>query len=134
VDNNGPCRGTKREKSKSKNKNIWRRIRILLQPTSNWGPASRNLTPSRTLTHTPSSGIMISFIISNSKNCERGIIIFSRYLEGTAGAYDSVRDTIVLVNGQPMMVQPSIATTQKLPGPSILKNSSKTDLITSQQV
>ncbi|KAK1128477.1 hypothetical protein K0M31_002937 [Melipona bicolor] len=52
------------------------------------------------------------------------------------GGYNSVRDTIVLVNGQPMMVQPSSTsgTAQKLPGPSILKNSSKTDLITSQQV
>ncbi|XP_012219206.1 sodium- and chloride-dependent glycine transporter 1 [Linepithema humile] len=108
FDSNGPCRGTGRQKSKSKDKSIWSRIKILLQPTSNWGPASRNLTPSRTLTHTLSSG--------------------------PPGAYDSVRDTIVLVNGQPMMVQPTIATAQKLPGPSILKNSSKTDLITSQQV
>lgn len=63
-----------------------------------------------------------------------GIVIFFLCLEGPPGTYDSVRDTIVLVNGQPMMVQPSIATAQKLPGPSILKNSSKTDLITSQQV
>ncbi|XP_050452102.1 sodium- and chloride-dependent glycine transporter 1-like isoform X2 [Cataglyphis hispanica] len=97
----------KSKKRKGKNKNIWDCIKILLQPTSNWGPASRNsFTPSKTLT--PSSG--------------------------PPGGYDSVRDTIILVNGQPMMVQPSSATTQKLPGPSILKNSSKTDLITSQQV
>ena len=59
-----------------------------------------------------------------------------------------MRDTIVLVNGQPMTVQgggigigggggstaSAAGSTQKLPGPSILKNSSKTDLITSQQV
>lgn len=58
------------------------------------------------------------------------------YNTGPPGGYNSVRDTIVLVNGQPMMVQPSSTsgTAQKLPGPSILKNSSKTDLITSQQV
>ncbi|XP_029665148.1 sodium- and chloride-dependent glycine transporter 1-like [Formica exsecta] len=101
----------KSKKRKGKNKNIWDRIKILLQPTSNWGPVSRNsFTPSKTLIHTPSSG--------------------------PPGAYDSVRDTIILVNGQPMMVQPpsAVTTTQKLPGPSILKNSSKTDLITSQQV
>ncbi|XP_076664285.1 sodium- and chloride-dependent glycine transporter 1 isoform X2 [Andrena cerasifolii] len=96
---------------RSKRTTVWQRAKLLLQPTSGWGPASRNLsTPSRTLTHTPSSG--------------------------PACGYDSVRDTIVLVNGQPMMVQPSgtSGTAQKLPGPSILKNSSKTDLITSQQV
>ncbi|XP_076656020.1 sodium- and chloride-dependent glycine transporter 1 [Halictus rubicundus] len=93
---------------RNKGQTIWCRAKMLLQPTPDWGPASRNTsTPSRTLTHTPSPG-----------------------------GYDSVRDTIVLVNGQPMMLQPSGAsgTTQKLPGPSILKNSSKTDLITSQQV
>ncbi|XP_046834416.1 sodium- and chloride-dependent glycine transporter 1-like [Vespa crabro] len=106
-------RGGKTKQSKNKNRKVWYRARMLLQPTSDWGPASRNvtLTPSRTLTHTPSPG--------------------------PPGGYDSVRDTIVLVNGQPMMVQPSsggTSTTQKLPGPSILKNSSKTDLITSQQV
>ncbi|XP_011633124.1 LOW QUALITY PROTEIN: sodium- and chloride-dependent glycine transporter 1 [Pogonomyrmex barbatus] len=108
LDNNESCQKVEK-KDKTKNKNVWKRIKILLQPTSNWGPASRNsLTPSRTLT--PLSAI--------------------------PGTYDSVRDTIILVNGQPMMVQsPSvIPTVQKLPGPSILKNSSKTDLITSQQV
>ncbi|XP_003701757.1 sodium- and chloride-dependent glycine transporter 1 [Megachile rotundata] len=96
---------------KSKSKSVWWRAKMLLQPTSDWGPAARNpSTPSRTLTHTPSPG--------------------------PPGGYDSVRDTIVLVNGQPMMVQPSSTsgTAQKLPGPSILKNSSKSDLITSQQV
>ncbi|KMQ97973.1 sodium- and chloride-dependent glycine transporter 2-like protein [Lasius niger] len=99
----------KPKRGKGKNKSVWNRVKLLLQPTSNWGPASRNsLTPSRTLTRSPSSG--------------------------PAGTYDSVRDTIILVNGQPMMVQPASAVTQKLPGPSILKNSSKTDLITSQQV
>lgn len=101
----------KSKRGKGKNKNVWDRAKILLQPTSNWGPASRNsLTPSKTLIRTPSSG--------------------------PPGAYNSVRDTIILVNGQPMMVQPpsAVNTTQKLPGPSILKNSSKTDLITSQQV
>ncbi|XP_058798606.1 sodium- and chloride-dependent glycine transporter 1-like isoform X3 [Phymastichus coffea] len=92
---------------------VWKRARKLLQPTSDWGPASRNpLTPSRTLPHTPSPG-------------------------GGCG-YESVCDTIVLVNGQPMTVQGAAvnnpASSQKLPGPSILKNSSKTDLITSQQV
>nr|XP_050868486.1 sodium- and chloride-dependent glycine transporter 1-like [Vespula vulgaris]XP_050868487.1 sodium- and chloride-dependent glycine transporter 1-like [Vespula vulgaris]XP_050868488.1 sodium- and chloride-dependent glycine transporter 1-like [Vespula vulgaris] len=105
-------RGGKTKQNKSKNRSVWCRAKMLLQPTSDWGPATRNitLTPSRTLTHTPSPG--------------------------PPGGYDSVRDTIVLVNGQPMMVQPSsgTSTTQKLPGPSILKNSSKTDLITSQQV
>ncbi|XP_035724694.1 sodium- and chloride-dependent glycine transporter 1-like isoform X1 [Vespa mandarinia] len=106
-------RGGKTKQSKNKNRKVWYRARMLLQPTSDWGPAAPNvtLTPSRTLTHTPSPG--------------------------PPGGYDSVRDTIVLVNGQPMMVQPSsggTSTTQKLPGPSILKNSSKTDLITSQQV
>ncbi|XP_032668330.1 sodium- and chloride-dependent glycine transporter 1-like [Odontomachus brunneus] len=109
LDNDDSCQRRNKEKSKGKDKNVWDCVKILLQPTSNWGPASRNsLTLSRTLA-TPSPGCT---------------------------AYDSVRDTIVLVNGQPMMVQPSntIATTQKLPGPSILKNSSKTDLITSQQV
>nr|XP_031836693.1 sodium- and chloride-dependent glycine transporter 2-like isoform X3 [Nomia melanderi] len=96
---------------RNKGKNVWCRTKLLLQPTTDWGPAARNpSTPSRTLTHTPSPG--------------------------PPGGYDSVRDTIVLVNGQPMMLQPSSTsgTTQKLPGPSILKNSSKTDLITSQQV
>lgn len=55
---------------------------------------------------------------------------------GQAGGYDSVRDTIVLVNGQPIMLHSSgtSGATQKLPGPSILKNSSKAELITSQQV
>lgn len=47
----------KPKKGNGKNKSVWNRIKILLQPTSNWGPASRNfLTPSRTLTRTPSSG------------------------------------------------------------------------------
>lgn len=47
----------KSKKRKGKNKNIWDRIKILLQPTSNWGPVSRNsFTPSKTLIHTPSSG------------------------------------------------------------------------------
>ncbi|XP_077263039.1 sodium- and chloride-dependent glycine transporter 1 [Temnothorax americanus] len=108
-DDNGSCQKGKKEKGKSKSKNVWNHIKILLQPTSKWGPASRNsITPSRTL------------IASLA----------------TTGGYDSVRDTIILVNGQPMMVQPPsvIPTAQKLPGPSILKNSSKTDLITSQQV
>lgn len=46
---------------------------------------------------------------------------------GPTGDYESIRDTIVLVNGQPMMIQPSsgsctTGTTQKLPGPLILKN------------
>ncbi|EFN61826.1 Sodium- and chloride-dependent glycine transporter 2 [Camponotus floridanus] len=100
----------KAKRGKGKNKNAWNRIKILLQPTSNWGPSQNSFTPSKTLTRTSSSG--------------------------PPGTYDSVRDTIILVNGQPMMVQPpsTVPTTQKLPGPSILKNSSKTDLITSQQV
>ncbi|XP_014207594.1 sodium- and chloride-dependent glycine transporter 1-like isoform X2 [Copidosoma floridanum] len=96
----------------SNNESVWCRARKLLQPTPDWGPASRNpLTPSRTVPHTPSPG-------------------------GQCG-YDSVRDTIVLVNGQPMTTQGASAeagSSQKLPGPSILKNSSKTDLISSQQV
>ncbi|KAG5336207.1 SC6A5 protein, partial [Acromyrmex heyeri] len=99
------CQKAEKEKGKDKRKNIWNRIKILMQPTSKWRPASQNsLTPFRTLTTS---------------------------LE----AYDSVQDTIILMNGQPMM-QPSsvIPPAQKLPGPSILKNSSKTDLITSQQV
>ncbi|KAG7196775.1 hypothetical protein KM043_013113 [Ampulex compressa] len=112
VDNRIPCqRDVRGRMSKGKDKDIWYRMKMLLQPTSDWGPATRNtLTPSRTLTHTPSLG--------------------------PHEEYNSVRDTIVLVNGQPMMIQPSSATgvAQKLPGPSILKNSSKTDLITSQQV
>lgn len=42
---------------KSNGKNVWWRAKMLLQPTSDWGPASRNpSTPSRTLTHTPSPG------------------------------------------------------------------------------
>lgn len=42
---------------KSKRTTVWQRAKLLLQPTSDWGPASRNLsTPSRTLTHTPSPG------------------------------------------------------------------------------
>ncbi|XP_063978834.1 sodium- and chloride-dependent glycine transporter 1-like isoform X2 [Diachasmimorpha longicaudata] len=104
-------RSSERVRQKKKTDSVWARARMLLQPTAEWRPASRNpLTPSRTLTHTPPPG--------------------------QPGGYDSVRDTIVLVNGQPMMLQPSISsgTTQKLPGPSILKNSSKADLITSQQV
>ncbi|XP_008203539.1 sodium- and chloride-dependent glycine transporter 1 isoform X2 [Nasonia vitripennis] len=107
----------------SGNDSVWSRARKLLQPTSDWGPATRNpLTPSRTLPHTPSPVKTIS--------------------SGPQCGYDSVRDTIVLVNGQPMTVQgatggtgiPGSGSSQKLPGPSILKNSSKTDLITSQQV
>ncbi|XP_076287813.1 sodium- and chloride-dependent glycine transporter 2 isoform X2 [Lasioglossum baleicum] len=104
-------RDSKGRTKRNKGQTIWCRAKMLLQPTPDWGPASRNTsTPSRTLTHTPSPG--------------------------APGGYDSVRDTIVLVNGQPMMLQPSSASgaAQKLPGPSILKNSSKTDLITSQQV
>ncbi|XP_034942351.1 sodium- and chloride-dependent glycine transporter 1 [Chelonus insularis] len=91
---------------------VWEKARRLLQPTAEWKPASRNpLTPTRTN-------------VSNTQPL------------GHQGGYDSIRDTIVLVNGQPMMIQPSSTsgTTQKLPGPSILKNSSKPDLITSQQV
>ncbi|XP_057326687.1 sodium- and chloride-dependent glycine transporter 1-like [Microplitis mediator] len=83
---------------------IWGRARMLLQPTSDWKPASQNsVTPSRTLTNPHSLG-------------QHG--------------YESVHDTIILVNGQPVIQPPS----SKLPGPSILKNSSKVDLITSQQV
>ena len=44
-------------KIKRKKDSICERARILLQPTTEWGPAIRNpLTPSRTLTHTPPSG------------------------------------------------------------------------------
>lgn len=47
----------KPKRGKGKNKSVWNRVKLLLQPTSNWGPASRNsLTPSRTLTRPPSSG------------------------------------------------------------------------------
>ncbi|XP_012055742.1 PREDICTED: sodium- and chloride-dependent glycine transporter 1 [Atta cephalotes] len=101
------CQKVEKEKGKDKRK-MWNRIKILMQPTSKWRPASQNsLTPFRTLT--------ASLAISE--------------------AYDSVRDTIILMNGQPMMRPPSvIPSAQKLPGPSILKNSSKTDLITLQQV
>ncbi|XP_015607712.1 sodium- and chloride-dependent glycine transporter 1 isoform X2 [Cephus cinctus] len=107
LDANG-SQSKNKDRGNEKNNSVWSRARRLLQPTSDWGPATRHpLTPSRTLTHTL-----------------------------PPGGYDSVRDTIVLVNGQPMMVQPpgSTGVSQKLPGPSILKNSSKTDLITSQQV
>ncbi|KYQ55298.1 Sodium- and chloride-dependent glycine transporter 2 [Trachymyrmex zeteki] len=106
LDDKGSCQKAEKEKGKDKKKNIWNRIHILLQPTSKWRPASQNsLTPSRTLM-------------------------------ASLEAYDPVRDTIILMNGQPMMVPPPsvIPSAQKLPGPSILKNSSKTDLITSQQV
>lgn len=41
---------------KGKNKNVWNRIKILLQPTSNWGPSQNSFTPSKTLTRTSSSG------------------------------------------------------------------------------
>ena len=42
---------------RSNGKNVWWRAKMLLQPTSDWGPAARNSsTPSRTLTHTPSPG------------------------------------------------------------------------------
>lgn len=58
----------KPKKRKDKNKNIWDCIKILLQPTSNWGPASRNsFTPSKTLT--PSSGNdCLSFRMSMNYN------------------------------------------------------------------
>ncbi|XP_043464150.1 sodium- and chloride-dependent glycine transporter 1-like [Leptopilina heterotoma] len=104
--------GSQRVGRKGIDESVWCRARMLLQPTLDWGPASRNhLTPSRTMTYSQSP------------------------VGGPLG-YESVRDTIVLVNGQPMTVQPanSMGSSQKLPGPSILKNSSKTDLITSQQV
>ncbi|XP_011346453.2 sodium- and chloride-dependent glycine transporter 1 [Ooceraea biroi] len=105
FDNSENCHKTEKEKSKGmKGKTVWDRVKILLQPTSDWGPASQNsLTPSKALTHTPSLGAI--------------------------GTYDSVRDTMILVNDQPMLVQPPSA--EKLPGPSILKNSSKTELISS---
>lgn len=35
-----------KEKSKDNSKNMWERVKILLQPTSKWGPAQN---PSRTL-------------------------------------------------------------------------------------
>ncbi|KAG7196773.1 hypothetical protein KM043_013113 [Ampulex compressa] len=56
VDNRIPCqRDVRGRMSKGKDKDIWYRMKMLLQPTSDWGPATRNtLTPSRTLTHTPS--------------------------------------------------------------------------------
>ncbi|XP_043268038.1 sodium- and chloride-dependent glycine transporter 2-like isoform X2 [Venturia canescens] len=98
------------EKSKRRNDSVWERARKLLQPTAEWRPASKNSsTPSRTLSHAPSAG--------------------------QSGGYNSV-DTIVLVNGQPMMYEPQRApgNGKILPGPSILKNSSKADLITSEQV
>ncbi|KAK0162879.1 hypothetical protein PV327_006618 [Microctonus hyperodae] len=105
-------RSSEQVKQKKKCGSVWERARILLQPTAEWKPSARNeLTPSRNLTHTPPPG--------------------------QAGGYDSVRDTIVLVNGQPIMLHSSGTSgsaTQKLPGPSILKNSSKAELITSQQV
>ncbi|KAF7991044.1 hypothetical protein HCN44_000859 [Aphidius gifuensis] len=106
-------RSSERVKKKRKKESIWIRARILLQATPEWRPASKNFSSSRNLTNTSLPG----------------------------QAYDSVRDTIVLVNGQPLVQQPPPTTTtvsssssQKLPGPSILKNSSKADLITSQQV
>uniref|UniRef100_A0ABD2XN74 Transporter n=1 Tax=Trichogramma kaykai TaxID=54128 RepID=A0ABD2XN74_9HYME len=93
---------------------LWRRARKLLQPTPDWGPAGRNpLTPSRTLPHTPSPVPTIS--------------------AGAQCGYDSVTNTLLLVNGEPITLHQS-ASSQKLPGPSILKNPSKTDLVTSQQV
>jgi len=46
----------KAKRGKGKNKNVWNRIKILLQPTSNWGPSQYSFTPSKTLTRTPSSG------------------------------------------------------------------------------
>ncbi|XP_012279618.1 sodium- and chloride-dependent glycine transporter 1 [Orussus abietinus] len=100
-----PGRG--KSKGAGGNGSVWSRARALLRPTSSWGPATRS--PSRTLARTPSLG--------------------------QPGGYDSVRDTIVLV--KPLMVLPcgnAGTATGKLPGPSILKNSSKTDLVTSQQV
>lgn len=46
---------------KGTSRNVWRHAKILLQPTSNWGPAKRTiaLNPSRTLTETPSPGNQI---------------------------------------------------------------------------
>lgn len=46
----------KAKRGKGKNKNAWNRIKILLQPTSNWGPSQNSFTPSNTLTRTSSSG------------------------------------------------------------------------------
>ncbi|XP_012264778.2 sodium- and chloride-dependent glycine transporter 1 isoform X2 [Athalia rosae] len=105
-------------KSKGSRSSIWCRARFLLQPTPEWGPA----TPSRAQSRTPPP--------SSRGGAGRS----------SSGVYESARDTIVLVNGKPM-VQPPLypggvpGGPAKLPGPSILKNSSKTDLVcASQQV
>lgn len=50
---------------------------------------------------------------------------FRSIYSGPPGGFESVRDTIILVNS---------STTQKHSGPAILKNSSITDLIATQQV
>jgi solute carrier family 6 amino acid transporter-like protein 5/7/9/14 len=56
LDNSENCHKASKEKSKDKDKNVWKRVKILLQPTSDWGPASKNLTLSRTLIHTSPPG------------------------------------------------------------------------------
>lgn len=80
-------------------------------------------------------------IANGAVQCELTSLTSQFYLEFVLGAsgYCSVRDTIILANGEPLVQHTTdtlkaSGSSQKLPGPSILKNSSKTDLITSQQV
>jgi len=56
LDNSENGHKVEKAKNKDKGKNIWERVKILLQPTSDWGPTSQNLTLSKTLIHTPSPG------------------------------------------------------------------------------
>jgi len=63
LDNSENCHKTPKGKSKDKGKNVWKRVKILLQPTSDWGPTSQNLTLSRTLIHTSSPGNVITLYI-----------------------------------------------------------------------
>ncbi|XP_068993368.1 sodium- and chloride-dependent glycine transporter 1 isoform X1 [Neodiprion pinetum] len=117
VDDLGDVNADGKSKGRSR-PSVWCRARALLQPTPDWGPA----TPSRTQART-------SPPLSTRGNGAGG---------SSSGGFDSARDTIVLVNGKPMVQPPTcpgLVTATKLPGPSILKNSSKTDLVcTSQQV